>query len=176
MTPAQLQQFMRDTIPLARAMDLSIDRFDGGQLELGAPLAPNRNDKGCAFGGSLVSLMTLAGWSLATLLLGKAAAGAEIYVQDSQVRYLAPVWERLRVQARLAPGHLAADWLAAYQRHGRARTALAVDCLLGDGTVATTLAARFVAIDPQRRRAAVTPGGGRPDRQPAPAQGRAQDG
>ncbi|MCK9488822.1 MAG: thioesterase domain-containing protein [Xanthomonadales bacterium] len=152
MTPAQLQQFMLDTIPMARAMELAIDRFDGDQLILSAPLAANSNDKGCAFGGSLVSLMTLAGWSLANLLLGDDAASAEIYVQDSQVRYLAPVWERLVVQARLAPGHDAEEWRGTWLRHGRSRLAAEVVCRLADGSVATTLAARFVAIDPRRRR------------------------
>ncbi len=155
MTPAQLQQFMLDTIPMARSMALAIDHFDGDQVVLSAPLAANSNDKGCAFGGSLVSLMTLAGWSLANLLLGDEAASAEIYVQDSQVRYLAPVWERLVVQARLAPGHEAGEWRQAYRRHGRSRMAVDVDCRLQDGSVATTLAARFVALDPGRRRSAV---------------------
>lgn len=155
MTPAQLQQFMLETIPMARAMELAIDRFDGGRLVLSAPLAANSNDKGCAFGGSLVALMTLAGWSLANLLLGEEVASAEVYVQDSQIRYLAPVWETLVVEAGLAPGQTPEEWRDAYRRHGRSRTTVDVECRLRDGTVATTLAARFVAIDPQRRRPAV---------------------
>ena len=56
-----LTRFIRDEIPLARAMDLELLAHDGDRLALRAPLAPNVNDKGCAFGGSLVSLMTLPG-------------------------------------------------------------------------------------------------------------------
>ena len=46
-------------------MQLQIAAYDGDSLSLHAPLAANFNDKGCAFGGSLTSLMTLAGgaWS-----------------------------------------------------------------------------------------------------------------
>jgi hypothetical protein len=47
-------------IPLTRFMHLAITGWDGDSLRMSAPLAPNINDKGCAFGGSLASVMTLA--------------------------------------------------------------------------------------------------------------------
>ena len=61
---AQLQAYILEHIPLARAMALRVARHDGAELELTAPLAANINDKGFAFGGSMASLMTLAGWGL----------------------------------------------------------------------------------------------------------------
>src|SRR5690606_6825838 len=64
---AALERELLAEIPLARAMQLSVAAYDGATLALAAPLAPNGNDKGCAFGGSLASLMTLAGWGLAHL-------------------------------------------------------------------------------------------------------------
>ena len=80
----------------------SADAHDGDELALSAPLAPNINDKGCAFGGSLVSLMTLAGWGLIVLKLGALDRDCDVYVQDSSVRYLAPVWSDFIARARLA--------------------------------------------------------------------------
>ena len=53
-------------IPLVREMQIEVLGEAEGRLRLRAPLAPNVNDKGSAFGGSLASLMTLAGWALAT--------------------------------------------------------------------------------------------------------------
>ena len=61
----QIRDRVRE-IPLARAMALTVAGYDGATLALAAPLAPNGNDKGCAFGGSLASLMTLAGWAWST--------------------------------------------------------------------------------------------------------------
>src|SRR5690606_24608867 len=52
-------------MPPARAMQLRITAGHADRLRLEAPLAANVNDKGTAFGGSLVSLMTLAAWGLA---------------------------------------------------------------------------------------------------------------
>jgi thioesterase domain-containing protein len=53
-------QTTADRRPITRAMQLEIAAWDGESLQIRAPLPPNVNDKGCAFGGSLVSVMTLA--------------------------------------------------------------------------------------------------------------------
>ena len=58
-----------DTIPMVRAMQVGVGDIEPSRLQLTAPLSINLNDKGCAFGGSLVSLMTLAGWALVTARL-----------------------------------------------------------------------------------------------------------
>lgn len=154
MTLDDIKTHLLDDIPLARAMDLDLSSWDGQRLVLTAPLAPNRNDKGCAFGGSLASLMTLAGWGATVLRMDELAEGAEVYVQDSQIRYLAPVWQDIEVHA-WALDDDAAAFRATYGARGRARTTIQAECRLADGTVAASLSARFVAIDPRRPRAEV---------------------
>ena len=133
-------------IPLARAMQLRLRDYDGDRLTIAAPLAPNSNDKGWAFGGSLVSLLTLAGWSLIVLKLRALGSACDVYVQDSAVRYLAPVWDDFIAQARLAEGESWETFASTLAARGRAR--LTVDCRvpLADGADACTLQARFVAI------------------------------
>lgn len=141
-----LQDTVLAEIPLARAMQLRLRDYDGERLSMAAPLAPNINDKGCAFGGSLVSLLTLAGWGLIVLKLRELRRDCDVYVQDSAVRYLAPVWEDLKAQARLADGESWEAFASTLATRGRAR--LSADCrvVLADGTDACALQARFVAI------------------------------
>ena len=134
-------------IPLTRAMALSAVDYDGTSLTLAAPLAPNVNDKGCAFGGSLVSLMTLAGWGLVKLALDRQHRDCDIYVQDSDVRYLAPVWNDFEAVARLVDRESFAAMIEALAARGRARTRVRCVVPLPDGTAAATLEARFVAIE-----------------------------
>ena len=45
--------------------------------------------------------MTLAGWGLVKLALDRQGRDCDIYVQDSDVRYLAPVWNDFDAVARL---------------------------------------------------------------------------
>ena len=143
---ADFEQALLADIPLARAMQLRVHRYDGDQLVLAAPLSPNINDKGCAFGGSLLSLLTLAGWGLVVLKLREFERKCDVYVQDSDVRYVAPVWEDFTAQARLAQGESWNDFARALDARGRARLRVSCHVPLATGASACTLSARFVAI------------------------------
>ncbi|WP_350016121.1 YiiD C-terminal domain-containing protein [Rhodanobacter sp. IGA1.0] len=141
----QLIQFVRDEIPLAHAMGLELADCDEHSLTLRAPLAPNVNDKGCAFGGSLVSVMTLSGWALVELALRKRGTDCDVFVAESSVRYLAPLWDDFHSQARLAEDADWATFFSTLDNRGRAR--IAVDCVVPgeNGEPACALNARFVA-------------------------------
>ena len=133
-------------MPPVAAMDVDFAGADGDSLRLAAPLARHVNDKGCAFGGSLVSLMTLAGWGLVTLKVRAAGLEADVYVADSQVDYLAPLFADLRAEARL-DGQAGWDSFGATLRErGRARASLVAEVPLPDGGVACRCRARYVAI------------------------------
>jgi thioesterase domain-containing protein len=144
---AALEREILDRIALARAMAIRVDAYDGDSLTMSAPLAPNVNDKGCAFGGSLVSLMTLAGWGLVKLALDRQQRDCDIYVQDSDVRYLAPVWGDFSATARLLDRESFAAMVEALTLRGRARTRVRCVVPLPDGSAAAMLEARFVAIE-----------------------------
>ncbi|MFZ7095028.1 YiiD C-terminal domain-containing protein [Luteimonas dalianensis] len=133
-------------MPPVAAMDVAIASADADSLSLSAPLARHVNDKGCAFGGSLVSLMTLAGWGLVTLKARAAGVDADVFVADSQVDYLAPLFADLNAGARLAEG---SDWdafAAALRERGRAHVHVSAEVPLPDGGAACRCRARYVAI------------------------------
>ena len=144
---AALERDILDKIVLARAMGISVVAYDGESLTMAAGLAPNVNDKGCAFGGSLVSVMTLAGWGLVKLALERQKRSCDIYVQDSDVRYLAPVWNDFQAIARLVDRESFLAMTEALTLRGRARARVRCLVPLPDGTAAATLEARFVAIE-----------------------------
>jgi len=133
-------------IPLARAMQLSVRDYSADELVLAAPLAPNVNDKGCAFGGSLGSLLTLAGWGLIVLHLRQTGRDCDVFVQDSQMRYLAPVWGDFSAHARLGEGETWQAFSETLATRGRARTRVHCRVPLPEAGDACTLEARFVAI------------------------------
>lgn len=141
----RLQHHYQSMPPVA-AMQVEIAGYDGHRLQLRAPLALHVNDKGCAFGGSLASMMTLASWGLVSLHVEAAGLQAEVFVADSQIRYLAPLFADLEVQAELAPDSSWPGFIATLRERGRARTGLVARALLPDGGVATEFTARYVAI------------------------------
>ena len=137
-------------MPPVAALQPTIDNWQDGHLRLLAPLTANVNDKGCAFGGSLASLMTLASWGLVNLELAQLGIDADIFVADSRVRYLKPVYEDLLVEVRLdTAGENAADAIdlpGALRGKGRASVRMEARTLLADGGVAAVLVGRYVAI------------------------------
>jgi thioesterase domain-containing protein len=143
---AELERSILAEIPLTRAMQLTLRDYDGDRLTLTAPLPPNINDKGCAFGGSLVSMMTLAGWGLVILKLREIDADCDVYVQDSAVRYLAPVWSDFLARAQLADGESWENFAAMLKQKGRSRVVVDCGVPLPDGGDACTMQARFVAV------------------------------
>lgn len=138
-----------DSMPPVRAMGVRVLDFDGRVLRLGAPLALNVNDKACAFGGSLGGLMTLAGWGVATLLLGAAGQRADVFVADSEVRYLAPLYGDLVAEAWLADDESWDSVLASFLSRGRARATLQACVRLPGGGQACTLAGRYALMAPR---------------------------
>ena len=144
---AALEQRMRAMPPVA-ALGVRVQACDVGSLTLSAPLARNLNDKGSAFGGSQSALLTLAAWALTTLRLGEWGREADVYVQDSSVRFLAPLHDDLEARAWLAPGQ---DWeafFAAFVARGKARIALESEMRDRAGRVVTRFEGRFVALPP----------------------------
>jgi thioesterase domain-containing protein len=139
---AALDHHFKNMPPVA-AMQIRASGFAGGVLSLSAPLAANVNDKSCAFGGSMASLMTLAGWGWLTLKLREAGIEAEVYVADSDIRYLAPLYDDLNGQARLREDQ---DWpaiLRCLAERRRARVAMLAEMRNDGGVPVATLEARF---------------------------------
>ena len=71
---------------------------------------------------------------------------AEVYVADSQLRYLSPLFTDLHAEARLAEGQ---DW-AVIQRslieRGRARATIRAQVMGPDGAPVATMDARFALM------------------------------
>jgi thioesterase domain-containing protein len=133
-----------ETIPLSRAMAIEGLRYDGQELLLQLPLAPNINDKGCAFGGSLASAATLTGWGLARLAIGESGRRADIYIQDQSLRYGKPAWGATILRCAWPAGAKQA-FLDQYDRHGKARIAVEVFGSSED-IECCSMSARYVAL------------------------------
>jgi thioesterase domain-containing protein len=134
-----------EAMPPVAAMRLRIAGADATSLRLHAPLAAHVNDKGCAFGGSLVSMMTLAGWGVATLALERAGLHADVFVASSEVRYRAPLFADLEAVAEADAAELAA-FVEAFRNNGRASLDIEARVPLPEGGRACDMRSRYVAI------------------------------
>lgn len=93
---------VRDAIPLTRHLAFSFTGFDGLNLTVTAPLAPNHNDKGTFFAGSQSALLTLAGWGLTTLQAQQAGHPADVVAVETSLEYKLPLSGDLHITASVS--------------------------------------------------------------------------
>ncbi|OHE81066.1 MAG: hypothetical protein A3G75_03065 [Verrucomicrobia bacterium RIFCSPLOWO2_12_FULL_64_8] len=145
MSVSGFEAFLHRKIPLSRAMQVRVVRCDRQELELAAPLAPNINHLGTAFGGSLNALATLTGYGVVYLLLREIPADGHIVLKESRIDYLSPVRGQLRAACRRPPPVAIEKFQAGFRRHGKARLDLMVQIAGSGRQAAVIFHGRFVA-------------------------------
>ncbi|MES2658573.1 MAG: thioesterase domain-containing protein [Verrucomicrobiota bacterium] len=136
-------EFLHEQIPITRAMGVKVESIAGGGLVLTAPLAPNHNHLGTAFGGSLGAIATLAGYGLLWLQLGD--RGAHIVVKGSSLRYPHPVRGDIRAVCEAPDAVVLADFKETFAKKGKARIRLVVN-IVEDDRVCVEFEGEYVAM------------------------------
>jgi thioesterase domain-containing protein len=122
---ARLERYLHETIPLTLAMGVAVRSEDSRRVVLTAPLAPNVNHKGTAFGGSVAALATLAAWSLAQLRAWQTGHDITLVIRDSRLEYLQPVTGELVAVCEFDDEPAWRRALECLHKRGRARLELA---------------------------------------------------
>lgn len=145
-TLATRLQGMLNGMPPVRAMGVTLLALDESGLRLAAPLSRNVNDKACAFGGSLAGILTLAGWGVLASALWRRGIHAEVYVAESQIQYLAPLYGDLVAEAAPPTVEALATLLERIDQRGRGSLWLDAEVRGSDGAVAARLHGRYAAL------------------------------
>ena len=88
MTPLQLEQSIRQGIPLSAQMDFRVIQLTPTSIQVSGAAEPNINVHGTAFAGSLYAVCTLAAWGLVTSRLPD---NASLVMAEADIRYRRPV-------------------------------------------------------------------------------------
>lgn len=141
-----LEEFLHRQIPLTRAMGLKVVESSRQRLVLEAPLEPNRNHLGTAFGGSLHAVPTLACYAALWTLLREASIEGHVVIKRSQVYYRAPVTGPIRAECARPAAAKADEFLADLRRHKKARMDLTATVDGANGKPAVEFEGSFVAV------------------------------
>jgi thioesterase domain-containing protein len=119
-----MEELLAEIIP-AKALQISVSNHWKNGIELSAPLAPNRNDKGTAFAGSIESILTLCGWALITHELQAAGMDADVMVVKSATEYTAAVRDNFSAETSMTPEE-SAGLFQSLEARGRGRLKLTI--------------------------------------------------
>ena len=145
MTPRNLELYLHRHIPLSKAMEVAVAACDEEGVTLAAPLTPNLNHRGTAFGGSVSSLAVLSAWTLLHVRLGAAGLPSRIVIQKSEFTYLKPIDGEFTARCPLPEAAVWNRFLTTLRRRGKARITLEAE--VRSGTVAAgRFAGDYVAL------------------------------
>ena len=139
----RLEAYLHNHIPLVRHMQLRVENWNDSGLTLGAPLLPNINHEGTAFGGSLESLAMLACWGLVWLLLENEPT-LHIVVAESSMRFLRPVSSTLNAHCAIPDESTRRNFFAMRHRRHKARIKLQAR-IVQENVLYTEFSGQFVA-------------------------------
>ncbi|MFZ1491790.1 MAG: YiiD C-terminal domain-containing protein [Candidatus Competibacter denitrificans] len=122
----EINDYLNRHVPLFRAMEARLERCDATGLAMRAPLAPNINDKGIAFGGSMAAIAALTGWALTFTTLREHAESAEIFITDSTLKFLRPVRGEIVTECIRPDATAIEHFIERYRQRGKARWAVEV--------------------------------------------------
>lgn len=145
----ELQKRIIGEFPLARHIGIVVEYAQDSGVILSAPLALNTNHNGTAFGGSLFCVAVLTGWAWVTRYLAVRQVIADAVIQESAIRYLAPVQGALRAILTAPPEEQIEKFRKMLRRAGRGRIRLHVDIHCGQ-VVATQFDGVFAAAIQRR--------------------------
>lgn len=137
------ERFLHEQIPLTQAMGVKIESYDDTQLVVTAPLEPNHNHLGTAFGGSLSALTTLTGYAMLWLQLGD--RNAHIVIRESNIRYKRPVAGMLRAVCMRPDDTALAAFKSVFQSTGKAHLKLQVQ-VIHEEQICVLFEGDFVAL------------------------------
>jgi thioesterase domain-containing protein len=139
----ETEDFFHSQIPITRAMGVRVVEYDGDQLKLVAPVEPNHNHLGTAFGGSLSAIATLAGYGLLWLELDDKSC--HLVIRKSSLSFNRPVRREIIAICRRPGAEDMRVFKAGFAERHKARIGLTVT-IEEDGLVAVEFNGIFVAL------------------------------
>lgn len=142
---ASFTQFLHQHIAPSQLLAMTVQRISATDAILTAPVAgPNINIHHTAFAGSIYSVCTLAGWSLAHHRLCLAGINADVVMGTAEITYKAPINEA--IEARISVGEAdMQQWIDKLTAKGKGAVAARVEAI-EDGEVKAVLAGKLVGI------------------------------
>ena len=145
MNTKSLEEYLHEHIPLSKAMQVSVIEVTPNKVVLNAPLLPNINHIGTAFGGSESAAAILAAWSLLHARLDSTGIPCTIIIQRHSIDYEQPVPEGFTAHSYLTKIESWERFIRTLQTHGKARINISsiIEC---DAQQAASFEGDFIAI------------------------------
>jgi thioesterase domain-containing protein len=147
MTPAELDHYLHNRIPLSRHMGVSAVAVFPDRVILRAPLAPNINQHETVFGGSASAIAILTAWSLVHTRLHTEGIPNRLVIRRNTMDYEHPTAGDFTAMSSLEMPDQWQPFIRSLAHKSKARIAV-LTVLEYAGQVTGRLRAEIVALSP----------------------------
>jgi thioesterase domain-containing protein len=126
MNPGDLQRYLHDRIPLARAMQVEVRAATIDGVEIYAPLEPNINHRDTVFGGSASAVAILAAWAALYVRMRAEGRAGRLVIRRNRMSYERPIVAGFTATAAPPDDAAWAKAIAALARGRPARVSMSV--------------------------------------------------
>jgi thioesterase domain-containing protein len=119
--------YIHQLIPITAHLQTTISKFDGNEVVINAPLKPNKNLHGTAFGGSQAAVGILSGWALIYLKLKELGIKNDLVIQKSSYDFLKPVTAEFFASCQLPSEEKFQQFVKTLKEKGKARLLILSD-------------------------------------------------
>jgi len=121
MNARELADYLRDRIPLTRAMAVEVRAASIDGVEIYAPLEPNINHRDTVFGGSASAVAILAAWSALHVRMRAAGLDVRLVIRRNTMSYDRPITTGFTATAAAPAGEAWTKLVATIERGRPAR-------------------------------------------------------
>lgn len=142
-----LTKFVQTHLPIAQQMGIEVEQYNGQELILTAPLGPNINDKGTAFGGSIYCVAVFSCWGMVYLKAQEhGLTDPNIVVASGDIKYLKPVDGAIRARCKLESDTTFDDFWQYYDDKGKAKIELTSQVISESGDILGEFSGKYAII------------------------------
>lgn len=145
MRATDLQELLHQQIPMAHALQVKVANLTSDMVELTAPLAPNGNHMGTAFGGSLGAIAILSCYAWLFNRLDDGGKECHVLIKSSHMDYIKPVTGDLHARCVFKNEAEIERVLQQFSRKGTARLYLEAEVIDAQKQVLCHFRGEFVA-------------------------------
>lgn len=142
-----LQRYIEENIPIVRDMGFVVEKIEGERIVVSGEYCRHINHTKSVFGGSISSVMTLAGWGKVRLLIEEFDPTATVVIKSNSTEFIKPVTEDYVVYTEIINERRISKFRKTYEKFGRGRVEVEA-CLThrGSDEVLARFKGEFVAL------------------------------
>jgi thioesterase domain-containing protein len=123
----ELQEYIYSHIPIVKDMEFELGEIVNDNITVIGKFNKHINHRNSVFGGSINSIMTLAGWAKVKIMMDKISEGAVIVIKSCTTDFIKPVLDDFEAVTESTTDEEYAKFLRIYERKGRARIDIRVN-------------------------------------------------